>query len=84
MAQRQMDPSFKPTHRMSALHTARGTWTYKAQTQTLIGPENEPLSSSLLDVLHETVAMDAETLQGINPEVDSHTRQQLEALGYVE
>ena len=81
LAQRQLDPSFKPTHQIVALQTAKGTWTYKAQTQTLTGPEKDlTLSSTLIEVLHDTVAMDAETLQDINPEVDSHTRQQLEAL----
>lgn len=84
LAQRQIDPTFKPTYRMSALQTNNGTWTYKEQSKLISGPDNKNLSLKLEQVLHQTMAMDTVTLQGINPEVDSHTRQQLEALGYVE
>lgn len=84
LAQRSIDPSFKPTFRMSALQTANGTWTYREQNQSIEGPENTELSSDLDAILRQTLVMDAQTLSDINPDVDEQTRQQLEALGYME
>jgi arylsulfatase A-like enzyme len=85
LAQRAMDPDFKPTFRMSALQTIDGTYTFYEHNNVFESPDGvdaiEPVYS---EVLKEVLALDQATMNSINPEVSEETRQRLEALGYVE
>lgn len=88
LAARAQDPGFLPTYRMVSLQVPYGAWTYHEATKELVAQSEGQIETPLADMyrseLLQLLEQNSVELQSINQDVDEQTRQQLEALGYVE